>query len=113
MAHRTLAEYRYELRPVVHGYANRTLYVNLAKQEISEKPVTPQMKDLFTGGRGFGLWLLWNAINGNTYWDDPENELIIANGPISGITAYPGSGKSTIVTLSPLTESVIDSNGGG
>jgi hypothetical protein len=19
------------------------------------------MKDLFTGGRGFGLWLLWNA----------------------------------------------------
>ncbi|MBE9473298.1 MAG: hypothetical protein IMY85_00300 [Chloroflexi bacterium] len=112
-AHRTLAEYRYELRQVVHGYANRTLYVNLAKQEISEKPVTQQMKDLFTGGRGFGLWLLWNAVNGNTHWDDPENELIIANGPISGITAYPGSGKSTIVKLSPLTGSVIDSNGGG
>ncbi|MEA3440517.1 MAG: hypothetical protein U9R58_09565 [Chloroflexota bacterium] len=53
-AHRTLAEYRYELRPVVHGYANRTLYINLAQQEISEKPVTQQMKDLFTGGRGFG-----------------------------------------------------------
>jgi len=112
-AHRTLAEYRYELRPVVHGYANRTLYVNLAQQEISEKPVTQQMKDLFTGGRGFGLWLLWNAIDRNTHWDDPENELIIANGPISGITAYPGAGKSTVVTLSPLTESVIDSNGGG
>jgi aldehyde:ferredoxin oxidoreductase len=112
-AHRTLAEYRYELRPVVRGYANRTLYVNLAKQEISEKPVTQQMKELFTGGRGFGLWLLWNAIDGNTHWDDPENELIIANGPISGITAYPGAGKSTVVTLSPLTESVIDSNGGG
>jgi aldehyde:ferredoxin oxidoreductase len=112
-AHQTLAEYRYELRPVVHGYANRTLYINLAQQDIVEKPVTQQMKDLFTGGRGFGLWLLWNAVDGNTHWDDPENELIIANGPISGITAYPGSGKSTIVTLSPLTGSVIDSNGGG
>jgi aldehyde:ferredoxin oxidoreductase len=29
-----------------------------------------------------------------------ENELVIANGPICGITAYPGSGKSTVVTLS-------------
>jgi aldehyde:ferredoxin oxidoreductase len=63
-AHQTLAEYRYELRPVVHGYANRTLYVNLSQQEIVEKPVTQQMKELFTGGRGFGLWLLWNAIDG-------------------------------------------------
>ena len=112
-AHQTLAEYRYELKPVIHGYINRTLYVNISQQEISEKPVTQQMKDLFTGGRGFGLWLLWNAVDGDTHWDDPENELIIANGPISGITAYPGSGKSTIVTLSPLTGSVIDSNGGG
>jgi hypothetical protein len=43
VAHRTLAEYRYELRPVVRGYANRTLYVNLAQQEISEKPVTQQI----------------------------------------------------------------------
>ncbi|MEA3440062.1 MAG: hypothetical protein U9R58_07245 [Chloroflexota bacterium] len=47
VAHRTLAEYRYELQPVVHGYANRTLYVNLAKQEISEKSVAQQMnKDI-------------------------------------------------------------------
>jgi aldehyde:ferredoxin oxidoreductase len=112
-AHQSLTEYRYELQPVVYGYANRTLYVNLSHQSISEKPVTQQMKALFTGGRGFGLWLLWNAVEGNTHWDDPENELIIANGPISGITAYPGSGKSTVVTVSPLTESVIDSNGGG
>jgi aldehyde:ferredoxin oxidoreductase len=82
-------------------------------RKIVEKPVTQQMKDLFTGGRGFGLWLLWNAVDRDTHWDDPENELIIANGPISGITAYPGAGKSTVVTLSPLTGSVIDSNGGG
>ena len=112
-AHKKLAEYHYELKPVVRGYANRTLYVNLSSHEITEKPVTQQMKDLFTGGRGFGLWLLWNAVTKDTRWDDPENALVIANGPISGITAYPGSGKSTVVTLSPLTESVIDSNSGG
>jgi len=108
-----LAEYPYEIRPVEHGYANRTLYVNLANNGISIRPVTDQMKELFTGGRGFGLWLLWNAIKDDTKWNDPENELVFANGPICGTTAYPGSGKVTAVTVSPLTGSVIDSNGGG
>ncbi|MEP7134809.1 MAG: aldehyde ferredoxin oxidoreductase C-terminal domain-containing protein [Chloroflexota bacterium] len=108
-----LAEFTYELRPVERGYANRTLYINLDNNTIYEKPVTQQMKDLFTGGRGFGLKLLWDAVSPETKWNDPENELVIANGPICGITAYPGSGKSTVVTLSPLTENVIDSNVGG
>ena len=108
-----LAEFTYEPRPVFRGYANRTLYINLDDNTIYEKPVTQQMKDLFTGGRGFALKLLWDAVAPETKWDDPQNELVIANGPICGITAYPGSGKATIVTLSPLTENVIDSNVGG
>ncbi|MFO8037401.1 MAG: aldehyde ferredoxin oxidoreductase C-terminal domain-containing protein [Anaerolineales bacterium] len=112
-SHRLLTKYTYEMRPVVHGYANRTLHINLTENSIQEKQVTQEMKDLFTGGRGFGLWLLWNAIQDDTQWDDPENALIFANGPLCGTTAYPGMGKSTVVTLSPLTGSVIDSNGGG
>ncbi len=108
-----LAEFTYELRPVERGYANRTLYINLDTNTIYEKPVTQRMKDLFTGGRGFGLKLLWDAVTPDTKWNDPENELVIANGPICGITAYPGSGKATVVTLSPLTQNVIDSNVGG
>ncbi|MBN1667919.1 MAG: aldehyde:ferredoxin oxidoreductase, partial [Anaerolineales bacterium] len=85
------------------GYANRTLSINLSDQTFTEKPVTQQMKDLFTGGRGFALKLLWDAVSPETTWDAPQNELVIANGPICGITAYPGSGKATVVTLSPLT----------
>lgn len=108
-----LAEFTYELRPVERGYANRTLYINLDNNTILEKPVSQQMKDLFTGGRGFGLKLLWDAVTPGTKWNDPQNELIVANGPICGITAYPGSGKATVVTLSPLTGNVIDSNVGG
>jgi aldehyde:ferredoxin oxidoreductase len=108
-----LAEFTYELRPVERGYANRTLYINLDDNTIYEKPVTEQMKDLFTGGRGFGLKLLWDAVTPQTKWNDSQNELVIANSPICGITAYPGSGKATVVTLSPLTGNVIDSNVGG
>lgn len=112
-AHRVLGEYHYELKPVVHGYANKTLYINLDINDIASKPVDKKMKETFTGGRGFCLWLLWNATKGTTKWDDPENELVVAGGPIGGITAYPGSGKCTVTTISPLTKSVIDSNGGG
>jgi aldehyde:ferredoxin oxidoreductase len=112
-AHTLLAEYQYDLRPVVRGYAGRTLYINLTEKVIASKPVTQEMKDLFTGERGFGLWLLWNAVNDKTRWNDPENELVISGGPIGGITAYPGTGKLTAVTISPLTHMAVDSNGGG
>ena len=112
-AHRLLHEYKYEKQPVQNGYANRTLHINLSDHSIHEQPVSQDMKDKFTGGRGFGLRLLWNAIQDTTQWDDPENALVLANGPLCGTTAYPGMGKTTTVTLSPLTNSVIDSNGGG
>ncbi len=112
-AHKTLAEWRYELRPVQRGYAGRTLYINLSDSTIAGKPVTEEMKETFTGGKGFGLWLLWNAVTSKTRWNDPENALVIAGGPIGGITGYPGSGKSTVVTISPQTNVPIDSNGGG
>ncbi len=96
--HRLVSEYRYEIRPVRHGYAGRTLYINLSDGVITAKPVTQEMKDKFTGGKGFGLWLLWNGTTPQTKWDDPENELVLSMGPIGGITAYPGTGKSTVVS---------------
>ena len=46
-------------------------------------------------------------------WNDPENEIIISTGPIGGTTQYPGCGQSLVVSLSPLTGSVMDSNVGG
>ena len=112
-AHQVLAELDYELGEVERGYTNRTLYVNLSDNTISSKPVSQQMKDVFTGGRGFGLWLLWNAVSGDTKWNDPQNEIVISSGPIGGTTQYPGSGKSLVVTISPITHSVMDSNVGG
>ncbi len=112
-SHQVIAEYPYQLKKVERGYANRTLYVNVSTNQIQEKPVTQKMKDIFTGGKGFCLWLLWNGVKDTTKWDDPENELVFSSGPIAGITTYPGSGKVTVTTISPLTKSIIDSNGGG
>lgn len=111
--HKVLKEWSYELKPIVKGYNMRTLYVNAGSKEIKEKPVSQLMKDKFTGGKGFGLKLLWDATKPNTKWNDPDNEIVINTGPICGITQYSGTGKSLVVTISPQTDIVIDSNVGG
>jgi len=113
LAHKTLAELTYPVPKVHRGYAGQTLYVNLSDNTIESWPVTAEMKRIFVGGKGFGLWRLWHAVTPQTKWDDPENEIVIASGPIGGAALYPGTGKSLVVSLSPLTKGVVDSNVGG
>ena len=101
-------------RPEVNkGYVDQTLYVNVSDQAIAIKPVDQKTKEVFIGGKGYDLWLLWNAVEPTTQWDDPQNTVCIASGPMGGTPIYPGSGKSIVTTLSPLTGAAIDSNVGG
>ena len=108
-----LKQYKYTWAPIDKGYNNRTLYVNVGDEIISEKPVTQLMKDKFIGGKGFGLKLLWDGTRPDTKWNDPDNEIVIAGGPVCGITQYSGTGKSIVVSISPQTDSIMDSNVGG
>ncbi len=112
-AHRPLAEFTYAVPKVHRGYAGQTLYVNIGTGHIEARPVTEEMKRIFIGGKGFGLWRLWHAVTPQTRWNDPENEIVIASGPIGGTILYPGTGKSLVVGISPLTQIVVDSNVGG
>jgi len=103
----------YEQKELFRGYTDKILYINVGSNEVKEKEVPPLMKEKFAGGKGYGLKLLWDATKPDTRWNDPENELIISSGPIGGITQYSGSGKSLLVSISPQTDSVMDSNVGG
>jgi aldehyde:ferredoxin oxidoreductase len=108
-----LKEWDYTWTPLSRGYTDKILYINAGSCEIKEKDVPLQMKEKFIGGKGYGLRLLWDATKPATKWDDEENEIIISSGPIGGITQYSGTGKSLVVTISPQTDSVMDSNVGG
>lgn len=112
-----LAEWSYEPAKIHRGYSRETLYVGLGNKDGSfkfeKRPVSDDMVEKFTGGRGFGYALLWNAVNEKSKWDSPENELVIAGGPFCGITQYPGAGKCYTVFLSPLTKQTYNSNAGG
>ncbi|MHA2358477.1 MAG: aldehyde ferredoxin oxidoreductase family protein, partial [Candidatus Heimdallarchaeaceae archaeon] len=48
-----------------------------------------------------------------TLWNDSENVLCIASGALGGTSNFPGSGKSIVTAISPLTGLIIDSNVGG
>jgi aldehyde:ferredoxin oxidoreductase len=112
-SHELLKDWRYNWTPLDKGYTDKILYLNLSNNEICEKDVDPMMKEKFIGGRGYGLKLLWDATKPDTKWNDPENEINIASGPIGGITQYSGTGKSICVSISPQTDIPIDSNVGG
>jgi len=103
----------YKRPEIEKGYTDQTLHVNISDADITIKPVEQKTKDTFIGGKGYDLWLLWNAVQTDTRWNDPQNAICIACGPLGGTPIYPGSGKSIVTTLSPLTEAVIDSNVGG
>ena len=108
-----LKKWDYKWTPLSKGYTDKILYINVGDSTIAEKDVPPVMKEKFIGGKGYGLRLLWDATRPETRWDDPENEIVISSGPVGGITQYSGSGKSLVVTISPQTDSVMDSNVGG
>jgi aldehyde:ferredoxin oxidoreductase len=111
--HKLIKEWDYIWTPLSKGYTDKILYINVGSGEIKEKGVPAIMKEKFIGGKGYGLRLLWDATKPDTKWNDPENEIIISSGPIGGITQYSGTGKSLVVSLSPQTDSVMDSNVGG
>jgi aldehyde:ferredoxin oxidoreductase len=110
--HKLLKEFKYDITPLNRGTVDKTLYINLSNNAIEEKPVPAEMKEKFIGGKGYGLKMLWDATKPETKWNDPENEIIISPGPVSGITQYSGAGKSLVVSISP-TNFVMDSNVGG
>ena len=111
--YKLLDKWDYVWTPLDKGYTDKILYINVATNEIKDKDVPPVMKEKFIGGKGYGLRLLWDATGPGTKWDDGENEIIISSGPIGGITQYSGTGKSLVVSLSPQTNSAMDSNVGG
>lgn len=112
-AHSLLHELIYDPVELHRGYAGRWLRIDLGRNEITLHPVTEQMKELWTGGKGFDLWITLQEINADTKWDSPENPICLCSGPLGGTTSFPGSGKTLVTAISPLTDIVIDCNVGG
>ena len=105
--------FRYEPTPIVSGYTDRILRVNLGSSDISIAKLPPDFKEKYVGGRGYALKLIWDEATEKTRYDSPENVLVMASGPLGNEPRFPGSGKFIVGTISPLTDTFVDSNVGG
>ncbi len=110
---KVLAKFPYKWRELDKGYTDQSLYINVGAKKMEVREIDPKVKEIFVGGKGYGLRMLWDAVKPTTKWRDPENEIVISGGPVCGITQYSGTGKSICVAISPQTDRVIDSNVGG
>src|SRR4030043_215216 len=110
---RILHQIEYKPARVVGGYTDRILRVDLGKQKITIQELPPYFKNKFVGGRGYALKLIWDGTTRETRYDSPENILVMASGPLGNEPAFPGTSKFIVGTISPLTDTFIDSNIGG
>ena len=108
-----LRQIKYQPARVVGGYTDRILRVDLSNQEITIQELPPDFKNKYVGGRGYALKLIWDGTKRETRYDSPENILVMAGGPLCNEPGFPGTGKFIVGTISPLTDTFIDSNVGG
>lgn len=101
----------------------RILKVNLSDGTVKILPTDMQIARKYLGGKGYAVRMLYDYLQdykkeGKNPKDvnplGPENVLIFATGPATGISGFPESGRYHVMALkSPLTGGVASANSGG
>jgi aldehyde:ferredoxin oxidoreductase len=86
--------------------------VDLAKQSYKVEKTGDEVLRKYIGGRGLGVRILYDELKPKTGPLKPENKLIFMTGPLIG-TYVPTAGRFHVITKSPLTGGIGDSNCGG
>ena len=94
------------------GYAGKITYVDLTSGKIWDEDIQESFARKFLGGNGFAARILYDLLPKGIDPLSPENVLILCTGPLNGTLAH-GSGRTGLVTKSPLTGYFMDSYFGG
>ncbi|MEM3462447.1 MAG: aldehyde ferredoxin oxidoreductase family protein [Candidatus Bathyarchaeia archaeon] len=86
----------------MYGWSGSILRVDLTKGKSSLERLDEEMALKFLGGRGFAAKILWDDLAPGIDPLSPENELVLAVGPLTGLP-IPSSGKLVVAAKSPLT----------
>ena len=104
---------RYRPASITRGYTDQVLKIDLDAYSVSPVDLPPDFKEKYIGGRGYALKFIWDGTTDSTHYDSPQNILVMASGPLCNEPRFPGSGKFIVGTISPLTDTFVDSNIGG
>jgi len=90
----------------------KILRVDLSCGKIQEEPLDAGLVEMYVGGSGFGAAYLYREVPPGVAWDDPENRIIMASGPLAG-TLVSGSGTFSLVTKGPMTGLAVTTQANG
>lgn len=96
----------------MNGWHGRILRINLNQEKISIEEIDSQTAAAFIGGRGWAIKYLYDEMDPMVDPLSPNNMLIFATGPLTA-TPAPTGNRYMVVTKSPLTEALTNSNSGG
>ena len=94
------------------GYSEKILRVNLSNDKISIEHPEEIFYRKYIGGEGFVAYYLLKELKPNTDPLGPENKLIFATGPITGVSIA-GTGRNSVGAKSPLTNGFGEAEVGG
>ena len=94
-----------------YGWHRKILWVDLSRGKHWVEEITPDFALQWIGGRGFAIRILWDRLEPGTDPLSPDNLLIFAVGPLTGLP-LPSSGKLVVASKSPLTGGYGDGNVG-
>ncbi len=97
---------------MMYGWHGKILRVDLTNKKISTETIDPQTAKDFIGGRGWAIKYLYDEVDPQVDPLAPENKLIFATGPLTA-TPAPTGNRYMVVTKSPLTGALANSNSGG
>jgi len=94
------------------GYMNKAYDVNLTTGEVKDLYINQEDRDLYLGGKGIGVRLLYDHTRAGLDPYDEEMVLIFSTGPVTG-TSAPQSNRFVVTTKSPLTGAIVTATCGG
>lgn len=92
-------------------FRGKVLRVNLTKKEVTDDYINPEDIEKYIGGRGLGVKILSDTLDPKAGPLSENNTIIFMAGPLTGIA--PASGRCAVISKSPLTGTIFDSNVGG
>ena len=95
----------------MYGWTGKLLRVDLHNEDFKIENIPDELLHDYIGGRGLGVKLYCDMVSADIAPFSDENPLVFTVGPLTGTA--PMSGRHTVVSKSPLTSTIFDSNSGG
>jgi len=93
-------------------YAGQVLHVDLTRKKIQSKSINREWQKDYIGGWGLGVRYLYDLVDPGTDPLSPDNAIVIMTGPLCG-TLAPTASRTCLISKSPLTGTIFESNIGG